>query len=82
MDKRRKEEDVDCKTQAMVGVCAFWVKTRCLVVVRRQNTTRAAGRIGIGQYVLFVPAYGGKTGLCLVISIGETGVLRSKEDIV
>ena len=59
MDKRRKEEDMDCKTQAMAGLCVFWVNTKCLVVVLRQNTTRSSGRIGVGQYVLFVPAYGG-----------------------
>ena len=50
---------MDCKTQVMAGLCVFWVNTRCLVVVRRQNTTRESGRIGVGQYVLFVPAYGG-----------------------
>ena len=50
---------MDCKTQVMAGLCVFWVNTRCLVVVRRQNTTRAAGRRGVGQYVLFVQAYGG-----------------------
>ena len=51
---------MDCKKQAMAGVCVYWVKTRYLVVVRIQNTTRAAGRILIGRYVLVVPADGGK----------------------
>ena len=59
-DRRRKQEEMDCKKQAMAGVCVYWVKTRYLVVVRIQKTTRAAGRILIGRYVLVVPADGGK----------------------
>ena len=81
MDKRRKEEDMDCKTQAMAGVCVFWGNTRCLVVVLRQNTTRASGRIGVGQKCcLFQPMVG--IGVCLASNTGETGVLHSKEDRV
>ena len=37
----------------------FWGNMRCLVVVLRRNTKRATGRIGGGQVVMFVPAYGG-----------------------
>ena len=59
MDKRRKEEDRDCKKQALAGWCVFWGNMRCLVVVLRRNTKRVTGRIGGGQVVMLVPAYGG-----------------------
>ena len=48
MDKRRKEEDRDCKKQALAGWCVFWGNTRYLFVVHRRNATRATGRIGGG----------------------------------
>ena len=59
MNKRKKRRGYGLQKCRLWQECVFWVNTRCLVVVRRQNTTRAAGRIGVGQYVLFVPAYGG-----------------------
>ena len=70
---------MDCKKQAMAGVCVYWVKTRYLVVVRIQNTTRAAGRILIGRYVLVVPADGGKQDRVLPSAWAKIGGRRSKD---